>query len=90
MLNAELSRLGLCRVLIPTLFHPQYVDCQRALARTNHAEPLVNAIAKMAIWTAMFDYTGYDVLLSQLRNANAFEDSPAQYKLHDARGATVA
>jgi len=90
MLNAELSRLGLCRVLIPTLFHPQYVDCQRALTRNNRAEPLVNAIAKIATWTATFDYTDYDVLLSQLRKANAFEESPAQYKLYDASGARVA
>ena len=90
MLNAELSRLGLCRVIIPTLFHPQYVDCQRALTRNNRAEPFVSAIAKMATWTATFDYADYDALLSQLRKANAFEESPMQYKLHDASGAIVA
>ncbi|MEP7181384.1 MAG: Fic family protein [Betaproteobacteria bacterium] len=90
MLNAELSRLGLCRIIIPTLFHIQYVDCQRALTRNNHAEPFVSAIAKMATWTATFDYSEYDTLLSQLHKANAFEESPAQYKLYDATGAKVA
>ena len=29
MMNAELSRVGLCRVIIPTLFHLQYVDCAK-------------------------------------------------------------
>lgn len=90
LLNAELSRLGLCRVIIPTLFHPQYVDCQRALTRNNRAEPFVSAIAKMATWTATFGYADYDALLSQLRKAYAFEESPAQYKLYDGSGAKVA
>jgi Fic family protein len=90
MLNAELSRLGQCRVIIPTLFHPQYVDCQRALTRNNHAESFVSAIAKMATWTTTFDYADYTTLLAQLRKANAFEESPAQYKLYDASGAHVA
>jgi hypothetical protein len=60
------------------------------LTRSNHAEPLVGAIAKMATWTATFDYSEYDVLLSQLRKSNAFEESPAQYKLYDAAGVKVA
>jgi hypothetical protein len=90
MLNAELSRRGLCRVIIPTLFHPQYVDCQRALSRKDHAAPFVGAIAKMAKWTTTFDYADYNALLAQLRKANAFEESPARYKLYDANGARVA
>lgn len=90
LLNAELSRLGLCRVIIPTLFHPQYVDCQRALTRNDDAKPFVGAIAKMATWTASFDFADYDALLAGLQKANAFEESPAQYKLHDASGAIVA
>ena len=90
VLNAELSRLGLCRVIVPTLFHPQYVDCQRALTRGNDAKPFVSAIAKIASWTASFDYADYDALLAKLRQANAFEESPAQYRLRDGGGAIVA
>ncbi|MHB8493054.1 MAG: Fic family protein [Casimicrobiaceae bacterium] len=90
VLNAELSRLGVCRVIIPTLFHPPYVDCQRALTRSNNAGPFASAIAKMATWTATFDYADYGTLLERLRKANAFEESPAQYELYDAAGAKVA
>lgn len=90
LLNAELSRLGLCRVIVPTLFHPQYVDCQRALTRGNDAKPFVSAIGKIASWTASFDYSDYDALLAKLRQANAFEESPAQYRLRDGGGAIVA
>jgi hypothetical protein len=86
LLNAELSRLGNCRVIIPTLFHPQYVDCLRALTRGNRATPFISAVDRMARWTATFEYEDYRALLAQLRKANAFEQSPAQYKLADAGG----
>ncbi len=89
-MNAELSRLGLCRVIIPTLFHPQYVDCQRALTRGDDSKPLTNAMAKAAMWTASFDYSAYDAVLVKLRESNAFEESPAQYRLLDVNGALVA
>ena len=89
LLNAELSRLGVCRVIIPTLFHPQYVDCLRALTRSNRAVPFISAVDKMARWTATFDYADYNALLAQLRKANAFEESPTQYKLADAGGIKV-
>ncbi len=32
-MNAELSRGERARIIIPTLFHPQFVDCLRALTK---------------------------------------------------------
>lgn len=49
-MNAELSRLGLCRIAIPTLFHPQYVDCQRALTRANDPDGFIKALSFAARW----------------------------------------
>jgi len=80
-MNAELSRLGLCRIIIPTLFHPQYVDCQRALTRANEPDGFIKALAVAARWCAGFDYLDLPRLIAALRATNAFEESPTQYKL---------
>jgi len=82
-MNAELSRLGLCRVIIPTLFHPQYVDCQRALSQNNEAQGFIAAIRKMAEWCAQFDYSKLDALIVDLKKCNAFEESLVRFKLLD-------
>lgn len=76
LLNAELSRLGRCRVIIPTLFHPQYIDCTRQLTRQNDPAGFVSAIARMARWCAQFSYSDLDNLIEALRACNAFEESP--------------
>jgi hypothetical protein len=89
VMNAELSRLGLCRIVIPTLFHPQYVDCARALTRGNDPTGFVSAIAKMARWSAGFDYSNLDNLIAALKKCSALEESPAQFKLLNAEGAAV-
>ena len=82
-MNAELSRLGLCRIVIPTLFHPQYVDCQRALTRANDPDGFIKALSVAARWCSRFDYLDLARLIADLRATNAFEESPAQYKLLD-------
>ena len=80
-MNAELSRLGLCRVIIPTLCHPQYVDCQKVLTQNNDAVGFIAAIRKMAEWCSQFDYSDVDALIKNLRACNAFEESPTRFKL---------
>jgi hypothetical protein len=87
-LNAELTRMGLHRVIIPTLFHPQYVDCARSLTRNNEPEGFVRSIAKMARWCAQFDYADLNRLIADLKITNAFEESPVQFELLNAQGRT--
>jgi hypothetical protein len=81
IMNAELSRLGLCRIIIPTLFHPQYVDCQRALTRANEPDGFIKALAFAARWCSAFDYTDLTRLIAELRATHAFEESPTQVQL---------
>ena len=88
VMNAELSRLGLHRIIIPTLYHPQYVDCARNLTRNNEAGGFVRSIAKMAYWCAQFDYADPDTLIPALKACNALEESPVQFKLHNLDGST--
>ena len=86
-MNAELSRLGLCRIIIPTLFHPQYVDCQRALTRSNEPDGFIKALAFAARWCAGLRYGNLPALIASLRATNAFEESLTQFKLLDAPSA---
>ena len=81
LMNAELSRVGLCRVIIPTLYHPQYVDCQRALTRSNDPQGFIRSIDHAARWCASFDYADLQQLIAHLQAANAFEENPAEHKL---------
>jgi len=81
VMNAELSRVGLNRIIIPTLFHPQYVDCARALTRSSNADGFVRSLERMVIWCSEFDYEDLDALIATLRASNAFEESPVQYRL---------
>jgi hypothetical protein len=89
VMNAELSRMGLCRIIIPTLYHPQHVDCARALTRANDPTGFVTSIAKVARWSAGFDYSNLDQLIAALKKSNALEESPTQYKLLSADGETL-
>ncbi len=90
VMNAELSRNGLSRIIIPTLYHPQYVDCARALTRSDQPEGFVKSLAKMARWSSHFDYTDLDALISALRKTNGLEESPAQFRLLNADGTPEA
>jgi hypothetical protein len=90
MMNAELSRLGLCRIIIPTIYHPQYVDCQRALTRSNEPDGYIKALKLAAQWCAQFDYSKIDSLIQTVRATNALEESPVAYHLLNKDGSKMA
>lgn len=90
VMNAELTRAGVSRIIIPTLYHPQYVDCARALTRAKAPEGFVRSLAKMAQWSSQFDYTDLAGLIAALRKTNALEESPAEFRLLNADGSTAA
>jgi hypothetical protein len=81
LMNAELSRTGSCRVIIPTLFHPQYIDCLKVLTRESRPAPFIKAIARMARWCATFQYAKLPELIKAMTATNAFEESPVRFKL---------
>jgi hypothetical protein len=86
VMNSELTRVDACRIIVPTLYHPQYVDCARALTRGNDPTGFIQALANMARWCSEFDYENLDRLIAAMRASNAFEESPVQYRLLCANG----
>ena len=86
VMNAELSRVGLHRIIVPTLFHPRYIDCVRNLTRSDEPGDFARCLAMMLRWCSQFDYTDLDDLIAALRSTNAMEESPAQYQLLNLDG----
>ncbi len=90
MMDAELSRVGLCRIIIPTLFHEQYVDAQRALTRRNDPAPVIRALSKIALWGTLFDYIDLHPSVAAMKVANAFEEEPREFRLLAPDGSVSA
>ncbi len=90
VMNAELSRTGAARIIIPTLFHEEYVDCQRQLSRQNDPDGFIRALALMQQWTVAFDYADVNALIETVRRTNALERSRVQFRLTMPDGSSLA
>ncbi len=81
VMNAELTVVGSCRIIIPTLFREEYLDCLRVLTREGQPKPFLDAMQKTHEWTAAFNYDDLDKTISDMKTSNAFERSRAQFVL---------
>lgn len=81
VMNAELSVVNSCRIIVPTLFREEYLDCLRVLTRDGQPAPFISAMQKIHEWTAAFDYEDLDRVISDLTACNALERSRVQFKL---------
>lgn len=88
-MNAELSHTGESRIIIPTLFHEEYVDCQRQLSRQNDPTGHIRALMLMQAWTIAFDYSEINALIAAVKKTNALERSRKQFKLTMPDGSAV-
>ena len=81
VMNAELSVVEASRIIIPTLFREEYLDCLRVLTREGNPGPYVAAMQKIQAWTAAFDYQDLDRVIASMKACNAFERSRVQFQL---------
>jgi len=81
VMNSELSVVGACRIIIPTLFRDEYLDCLRVLSREGNPLPFISAMQKIQAWSAAFKYDDLDTAIENMRRCNAFERSLVQYRL---------
>jgi hypothetical protein len=81
VMNAELSVVEASRIIIPTLFREEYLDCLRVLTRDGNPGPYVAAMQKIQAWTAAFDYQDLDRVIATMKACNAFERSRVQFQL---------
>jgi hypothetical protein len=80
-MNAELSVVDGCRIIVPTLFREEYLDCLRVLTRDGDPQSFLQAMQKIHAWTAAFDYEDIDAVIALMQQCHAFEKSRIQYKL---------
>lgn len=80
-MNAELSVVKACRIIVPTLFREEYLDCLRLLTRESDPAPFLAAMQHIHAWTEAFDYEDPDKVIADMKACNAFEKSRTQYKL---------
>lgn len=81
VMNAELTAAGGCRIIVPTLYREQYLDCLRVLTREGDPEPFIRAMRYIHEWTAAFRYEDLDQVIEDMQACNAFERSLVQHKL---------
>ena len=81
VMNAELSVVSACRIIVPTLFREEYLDCLRVLTRDGQAQPFMAAMQHIQQWTAAFNYNDLDKVIAHMTACNAFERSRSQFKL---------
>jgi len=81
VMNAELAVVNQCRIIVPTLFREEYLDCLRVLTRDGEAAPLLNAMQKIHRWSAAFEYGNLDTVIAQMAQCHAFERSRNQFNL---------
>ena len=81
VMNAELSVVNSCRIIVPTLFREEYLDCLRVLTREGNPSPFLDAMQWICQWTADFDYEDLDKVITDMQLCNAFEKSRLQHKL---------
>ena len=81
VMNAELSVVSSCRIIVPTLFREEYLDCLRVLTREGNPRPFLDMMQWIHQWTAGFDYANLDKAIAAMEACHAFERSRIQYEL---------
>lgn len=81
VMNAELSVADSCRIIVPTLYREEYLDCLRVLSREGNPGPYISAMQKIHEWSAAFGYEDLDKVIAEMGACNAFETSLRRHKL---------
>lgn len=71
LLNAELSAVGQCRILIPLCFRADYLSALRAMSRQGNPEPLLLMADRAQRWASLVDWSTMPRAVAQLERSNA-------------------
>lgn len=74
MMNGVLTATGQAKIIVPTVFRPDYIGALRRLSRNHDPEPFVEAMLrlwKFSHWLANGDF---ETLKGRLKLSNAFHD----------------
>ncbi len=74
MMNAELFRSDLQKIIIPTVYRENYLLALRALSRSQNPAPLIETLLKAQSFSSQIDYTEWEKAIDGLNRSNAFEE----------------
>ena len=75
--NAELSAVGLTRIIIPTVFRYEYRNALRLASNHGDIDALVKVCVFAEQWAAGLDFSSVDTARADLEATNAFIDPTA-------------
>ena len=74
-LNAELTRAGLNRIIVPTVLRDDYTLALKGVSNGARTEPFIRVMIKAQAFTASVDYADFDACVRELERRNAFRES---------------
>jgi hypothetical protein len=84
-MNAELSRAGLRRWIVPTVLRDDYLLALRALSRNGDPQPYIRMLARVAQFSHWLEFARYADLRRQLETSGAMlEPSEGQLRIDEA------
>lgn len=74
MMNAELTAAGQSKIIVPTVFRPDYIGALRRLSRDREPDVLVSAMLRLWTFGRWLSSGDFETLKARLEASNAFSD----------------
>lgn len=75
MMNAELTAAGQTKIIVPTVFRPDYIGALRKLSRDRDPEVLIAAMSRLWEYGQWLSSGDFETLKRRFEESNAFSDS---------------
>ena len=74
MMNAELTSVGLSKIIIPTVYRIDYIDALKRLTQNREPATIIQAMERLRLFGSTLDGRDYDSLKNYLESCNAFKE----------------
>ena len=74
MMNAELTAAGQTKIIVPTVFRPDYIGALRRLSRDGDPEVLVAAMSRLWEFGRWLSCGDFETMKNRLEQCGAFSD----------------
>ncbi len=72
-MNLFLTKAGLTRIIIPTVYRDDYISALKAMSNTAHPVPLVRMFARAALFSRWIDFSSKQAAFAALKQSKALE-----------------
>jgi len=74
MMNAELTAANRVKIIVPTVFRPDYIGALRRLSRDRDPDAFIDAMLRLYHFGRWLSHGDFETLKSRLESSNAFSD----------------